>query len=89
MKNFVAADDYRDKIKEGEKMDKYLGLARVQKMLIIIKVTLTPIVVNALVIVPNDLKKGLQEWQIRGRIDIIQATALLRSARILRKILET
>ena len=33
--------------------------------------------------------KGLEDLEIKVRMEIIQATALLRSARILRKVLET
>ena len=40
----------------------------------------------------NDLQKfdkGLEKWKIGGRVGPIQTTALLRSARILRRLLET
>ena len=47
--------------------------------------TVIPIVVGALGIAP----KGLEEGEIRGRIETIQTTALLSSARILSKVLET
>ena len=47
-----------------------------------------PIVTGTLGTVPKGLAKGLEELEIRGKIKIIQTTALLRLARILRKVLE-
>ena len=48
-----------------------------------------PSVVGALGTVPKGLESGLENLEIRGRIDTIQNTALLQSARILRRVLET
>ena len=48
-----------------------------------------PIVVGALGTVAKRLKKGLEQIEISGRIEIIQTTALLRSARILSRVLKT
>ena len=45
-----------------------------------------PIVTGALGTVPKGLVRGLE---IRGRIETIQTTVLIRSARIQRKVLET
>ena len=49
------------------------------------------IVISALGTVPKGLAGGggLEELEIGGRIETIQITALLRSARILRRVLET
>ena len=44
-------------------------------------------VLRVLETVPRILTKGLDELDIRGRIEIIQTTALLKSARILRRVL--
>ena len=44
-----------------------------------IRVTMTPIVVGTLGMVPRGLEEGLDEMEIRGRIKIIQTTALLKS----------
>ena len=52
-------------------------------------VTVIPIVAGALGTVPEDSEKGLKELEIRGRIEAIQITALLRSDRILRAIQDT
>ena len=46
-------------------------------------------VVGALRSVPNGLEKKQEELEIRRRIETIQTMALLRSARILRCVLET
>ena len=50
------------------------------------KVTDIPIVTGALGRVTKGLVQGLVELEIRGRVEIIQSTALLRSAKILRKV---
>ena len=84
----VPADD-RVKLKENEKMNKYLDLSRELKKLWNMKVKVIPIVVGALGTVRKGLERGLENLEIRGRIDTIQNTALLQSARILRRVLET
>ena len=53
------------------------------------KVTVIPIVIGTLGMISKGLVKGLEDLAIRGQIKIIQTTALLRSARILRRVLET
>ena len=39
--------------------------------------------------VTKGLLKGLEDLEIRGRVKTIQSTTLLRTARILRRVLET
>ena len=51
------------------------------------KVTMMPIVVSALGIVTKGLEKRPDELEIRGRIETLQTTALLRLTRILRRVL--
>ena len=51
--------------------------------------TVIPIVVGALGTVPKGLVKGLKDLEIRNQVETIQTTALLRLARILRRVLET
>ena len=51
------------------------------------KVTMIPIVVGVLGMIPKGLEKRLEAIEIRGRIESIQTTTLL--ARILRRVLET
>ena len=50
--------------------------------------TVTLIVAGALGTVFKDLQKRLEKLETRGRIETIQTTALLKSSRILRKVLE-
>ena len=53
------------------------------------KVTIVPIVIGALGTVTKGLLKGLEDLEVGGRVETIQTTALLRTARILRRVLET
>ena len=53
------------------------------------KVTIVPIVIDALGTVTNELLKGLEDLEVGGRVETVQTTALLRTARILRRVLET
>ena len=76
-------------MKECEKKDKYLDLAREMKKLWNMKVTIVPIVIGAFGTVTEGLLKGLEDLEISGRLETIQMTALLKMARILRKVLET
>ena len=54
-----------------------------------IKETVISNVVGALGMIPKGLYKGLKEFEICGRMEKDQTTALLRSARTLRRVLET
>ena len=87
--NFVVLADHRVKLKESETKDKYLDLARELKKLWYMKVTFIPIVIGQLSTVTKGLLKGQEVLEIRGRVESIQTTALLRSARIVRRCLET
>ena len=53
------------------------------------KVTIIPIVIGAFGTVTKGLLKGLEDLEVGGRVDIIQTTSLLRTARILSRVLET
>ena len=53
------------------------------------KLIVIPIVVDALGMTPKGLEKKLGKLEIRGGITIIQTSVLLKSARILRRVLET
>ena len=81
--------DHRIKLKECEKKDKYLDLARELKKLWNMKVTIIQIVIGAFSTVTKGLFKGLEDLEVGGRVETIQMTALLRTARILRRVLET
>ena len=43
------------------------------------KVTVMPIIIVALITDTKGLKRGLEDLEIKGRVDTIQTTALLRS----------
>ena len=77
--------DHRIKLKEYEKKDKYLDLARELKKLWNMKVTIVPIVMGAF----GTVTKGLEDLEVGGWVETIQTTALLKTARILRRVLET
>ena len=81
--------DHRINLKESEKKDKYLDLARELKKLWNMKVTIVPIVISALGTITKGLLRGLEDLEIGGRTETIQTAALLRTARILRWVLET
>ena len=53
------------------------------------KVTIVPIVIGAFGTVTKGLLKGLEDLEVGDRMEIIQTTALLKTARILRRVLET
>ena len=52
------------------------------------KVTIVPIVIDMLGTISKGLLKGLEDLEVGGRVETIQTTALLRTARILRRGLE-
>ena len=53
------------------------------------KVTVLPVVTGALGMITKGLIKELEDLYIRGQVETIQTTALLRLAKILRRVLET
>ena len=88
MVDFAAPADHRVKFKECEKRNKFLYLARDLEKLWNMKVTIIPIVIG-LGTVNKVLVQGLEDLEISGRVETIQTTALLRSTRILQRVLET
>ena len=50
------------------------------------KMTVIPVVIGALSTVSKGFVQVLNDLEIRGRVETIQTTALLRSARILKRI---
>ena len=83
---------HRVKIKESKKRDKYLDLASELKI--------TPKTMKYEADggincgwftweIPKALVMGPEDFEIRGQVETIQITALLRLTRILRKVLET
>ena len=53
------------------------------------KITIVPIVIGALGTVTKGLLKCLEDLEVGGWVETIQMTALLRTARKLRPVLET
>ena len=87
--DFAVLADHRINLKESEKKAKYPDLARELNKLWNMKVTIEPIVIGALGTITKGLLKGLEDLEVGGRVETIQTTALLRTARILRRVLET
>ena len=82
--DFTVPADHRIKPKECEKKDKYLDFAREWNM----KASIVPIVIGAFGTVTEGLLKGLEDLEVGGRVETIQTTALLKTARILRRVPE-
>ena len=71
-------------------MHKYLDIAsELKKKLWNMKMAIIPIVIGALGIVTKGLLMGLEDLEVGGRVETIQTKTLLRTARILRRVLET
>ena len=87
--DFAVPPDYRIKLKECEKKDKYLDIAGELKKLWSMKVTIIPIVIGAFGTVTKGLLMGLEDLEVGGQVGSIQNTTLLRTARILRRVLQT
>ena len=66
--DFAVPVDHRINLKEREKKDKHLDLARGLKKLWNMKVTIVPIVIGALGTVTKGLFKGLDDMKVSGRV---------------------
>ena len=53
------------------------------------KVMIVPIVIGAFGTITKGLLKGLEDLEVGGLVETVQMTALLRTARILRQVLDT
>ena len=53
------------------------------------KVTIVPIMIGALGTITKGLLRGLEVLEVGGQVETIQMTALLKTAIILRRVLET
>ena len=87
--DFAVPTDHRTNQMEYEKKDKYLNLVRELKKLRNMKVMIVPFVIGAFGTITKGLLKGLEDLEVGERVETIQMTALLRTARILRRVLET
>lgn len=79
--DFVVSAD----LKASEKTDKYVDLATELRMLWKMKMT---VIIRALGTVQMSPGKGIEEQEIRERVGSIQKTELLKTAGILRRVLE-
>ena len=75
----------RIKLKKCEKKDKYIDLAWESKKLRNMQVTIIPIVIGVFA----TILKGQEDLELGRRVETIQMTALLKTTRILRRVLET
>ena len=87
--DFAVPADHKIKLKECEKRDKYLDLAKELKKLWNMKVTIIPIMIGAFGTVTKGLLKGLEDLEVSGQVETIETMALLKTDRILRRVLET
>ena len=87
--DFAVPADHWIKLKECKKKDKYLDHTRELKKLWDMQETIIPIVIGAFGTVTKGLQKELEDWEVGGRVETIQTTTLLRTARMLRRVLET
>ena len=71
------------RISKYSKLAQDLDLARESKKLWNMKVTIIPIVIGAFGTVTKGLLKGREDLEIKGRVETIETTTLLRTARIL------
>ena len=76
-------------MKKKKKKDKYVDLTKELVKLWNMKMGFMPIIIGALGTVIEGLLKIQEDMEIRGRVETIQTTRLLRSARILNKVLDT
>ena len=89
--DFAEPADPRIKLKKKVKRWKNTSTLQgnFKKKLWNMKVTIIPIVIGPFRTVTKGLLKGLDDLKVGGRVETIKTTALLRTARILRRILET
>ena len=81
-------EDSGVKEKEAKKVERYQNLARELRRMWEVKTKVVPIVLGALGTLLLRLKGNLKDIGVDISITLIQKSALLRSARILRKVLE-
>ena len=72
-----------------KKIDLVLNNVQRLKKLWNMKVTIVPIVIGALGIITKGLLKGLEDLEVGRRVETIQMTSLVKTARILRRVLES
>ena len=86
--NFAVPVDHRINWKKVKRETSTKTLLKNRKNLWNMKVMVVPIVIGAPSTVARGLALGLEDFEIRGWVETIQTTTLLKSARILRRVLE-
>ena len=79
--------DSRVKEKEGEKIEKYENLKEEIERIWKMKAMVIPVVIGALGAVSRNFDGHIGRLQVRVPVEVIQKTALLGTARILRKVM--
>ena len=87
--DFPVPADHKVKLKESKKKNKYVDAAKELKKLWNMKVTVIPIVIYALGSVTKGLVQEVENLEITRWVETIKTTALLGSAKTLRRVLET
>ena len=87
--DIAVPDDVRVGEKELEKVEKYKELKReIGRLWKLKHVEVVPVVIGALGSVTKDFEKWIKKLRTAYNIGVMQKTALLRTARILRRVLE-
>ena len=86
--DIAVPEDTAVKAKEEEKLEKYQDLAREIQKMWSVRTQVLPVVIGALGTVPKRLESNLKRIGTNNSIELIQKSALLGTARILRKVLE-
>ena len=82
--------DKRTELKEQENVDNYSELRReVKKIWNLSQVVVVPVVIGALGVTSKRLKDWLEKLDVNSSIELLQKAALLRTAKIVRQVLET
>ena len=87
--DFTVPADHRVKLKESEKKNKYVDPARILKKIVEQESDDYTNYNWRSWYSRQSLVKGLKDLEITGRVETIQITALLRSVRIPRRVLES
>ena len=87
--DIAASADVRVEKKEKEKMEKYQDLKReIRRLWKLRYVEIVPVVIGALGSVSAEFDRWMGKLGIKCNVGVMQKTALLGTARILRKVLE-
>ena len=80
---------YKKKVKREISTETLLDNKKIINKLWNMRVTVIRIIIGVLGTISKGLVKGMEDVEIRGQVEVIQTTALLRTARILRRVQKT